>query len=402
MLKFEQALQTVKEKLGIPRPALATQTVPLEQALGRVLAEDVLADRDVPPFDRSTRDGYAVRTCDLGALPALLEIAGEARAGQPFLTPLAPGRCVEISTGAPLPPGADAVVMMEHTRVQGSQVEVTQRAESFENVVRQGSEAAVGSPVLRKGRRLGPGEIGLLAAVGMCSATVFSRPRVAILTTGDEVVPVEERPAWFQVRNSNAAILSAQVWKAGGIPHLLGVVHDDRAALRGALVEGLKDELLLVSGGVSVGKHDLVKEILASLGAEFHFHGVAIRPGKPLLFGHVGEKFVFGIPGNPVSTLVTFELFIRPVVSVLAGSDFEPPLFLRACVGTPYFQSTGLTMFVPAEVQIEEGRPTVRRVRWQGSGDLVGMAQANCLMVIRPEQRELAVGDWVDILPVPC
>lgn len=401
MLSFEQALATVQEKLAGASLKAATETLPLGGALGRVLAEEVVADRDTPPFHRATRDGFAVRSSDLNHFPALLECVGEVRAGEHFAGTINPGKCVEIMTGAPLPGGADAVVMIEHVRRDGTRVEISRPVQAWENIVRQRSEAAAASVVLPSGRRLGAGEIGLLAAVGKEQVGVFAKPRVAILPTGDEVVPAGQAPEWFQVRNSNAATLAAQVELAGGVPLVVGIAPDEEQALRRMILQGLEADLLLLSGGVSMGKYDLVEQVLTELGAEFYFQGVAIRPGKPLVFGRVREKFFFGLPGNPVSTYVTFELFARPALNLLGGARFECPTFLRARLGKPLRQKTGLTAFMPARVEIQNSDPVVNLVGWQGSGDLVGIAAANCFMVVRPHQTELAAGDWVDVLMKP-
>jgi molybdopterin molybdotransferase len=377
------------------------ETLSLDRVRGRVLAMDVAADRDYPPFHRSTRDGYAVRAGDLARLPATLECVGEVRAGEHIENKVGPGQCVMIMTGAPLPAGADAVVMLEHTSREGTRVEVSRAVEAFENIVRQGSEAAKGSRVLPRGRRLGPSEMGLLATVGRVQVEVFLEPRVAILPTGDEVVSFDRQPEWFQIRNSNAVTLAAQVAAAGGVPRRLDIAPDRTEPLRCLIEEGLGADLLLLSGGVSMGKYDLVEQVLAQLGAEFFFQGVAIRPGKPLVFGRVRDRFFFGLPGNPVSTFVTFELFVRPAIAMLGGADFECPMFLRARLGKPFHQRIGLTAFMPARVEDQSGDPVVNLVGYQGSGDLVGVAAANCFLVVHPEQTDLEAGDWVDVLPKP-
>lgn len=401
---YEQALRAVRERLATATRPRPTQWLLLEQARGRVLAEDVKADRDYPPFHRSTRDGYAVRSAEVGAVPVWLECAGEARAGQPYRGDLGGCArcCVQIMTGAPLPEGTDAVVMVEHTRAEGSRIEVQRAVAPCENVVRKGSEAPSGRVVLPRGRRLGAGEIGLLASVGQAQVNVFSQPTVAVLPTGDEVVPVLKTPEWFQIRNSNSLALSAQIGAAGGVPKPLDIAPDEVQALRRLIERGLEADLLLLSGGVSVGKYDFVAQVMRELGAEFYFHGVAIRPGKPLVFGRVGDTFFFGLPGNPVSTFVTFELFARPAIGMLSGAGFESPVFLRARLGKPVRQKTGLTTFMPARVELESGDPVVSLVGWQGSGDLVGVATANCFLVVHPQQTELAAGDWVDVLPKPA
>lgn len=398
MLTFEQALSIVKEKLGGAKRDPATEVLPLEQVRGRVLAEDICADRDYPPFHRATRDGYALRVSDLGSLPAILERVGEVRAGEHYVGKLGAAQCIEIMTGAPLPDGADAVVMSEHVRVHGNRVEVPRALSPFENIVRQGSEAASGSRVLARGRRLNPAEMGLLASVGQARMKVFVEPRVAILPTGDEIVAVDRQPEWFQIRNSNAVALAAQVAAAGGVPRIAGIAPDLKEPLKQLMENGLEADLLLMSGGVSMGKYDLVAQVLKDLGAEIYFQGVAIRPGKPLVFGRVRGKYFFGLPGNPVSTFVTFELFVRPAIALLAGADIECASFLRARLGKPFKQKNGLTAFMPARVQREGADPVVNLVGWQGSGDLVGVVAANCFLVVHPEQTEIAAGEWVDVM----
>jgi len=393
-------LDLIGEKLAAAHLSPATEVVTLDEARGRVLARDVLADRDYPPFPRSSRDGYAVRAADVRQVPAWLACVGEARAGAPYPDKLAEesGVCVEIMTGAPVPPGADAVVMIERTRRDGSRVEILRGVEPGDNVVRQGSEAQAGGVVLPRGRRVAPGEMALLASVGATTVEVFRPPTVAILPTGDEVVPIDHRPKWFEIRNSNAIALGGQVAAAGGIPHQLGIAPDEVEGLRELIEAGLEHDLLLLSGGVSAGKYDLVEPVLAELGAEFYFQSVALRPGKPTVFGRARGKFFFGLPGNPVSTFVTFELFARPAIAMLGGAAFERPLFLRARLGKPFRQSHGLTAFMPARVEMGGGDPVVTLVGWQGSGDLVGLAAANCLLAIHPHQTELAAGEWVNVL----
>jgi molybdopterin molybdotransferase len=401
MLSFEQALAILREKVSGAHPQPATETLPLGDALGRVLAEEVFADRDYPSFNRSTRDGFAVRSSDVGGTSAVLDLVGELRAGEHFSGRVGPGQCVQIMTGAPLPEGADAVVMIEHASVKGTRVETNRSLGPWENVVRQGSEAPAGGKVLPCGRRLRAGEIGLLASVGRAQVKLFAQPRVAILPTGDEIVSIDQTPEWFQIRNSNAAMLRAQVMAAGGVPLIVGIAPDEKGPLRQMILHGLEANLLILSGGVSMGKYDLVAQTLRELDADFIFHGVAIRPGKPLLFGRARGKFFFGLPGNPVSSYVTFELFARPALRVLAGEDFERPVFLRARLGKPLRNKTGLTTFMPARVGMQNTDPVVTLVGWQGSGDLVGVAVANAFLVVHPEQGDLAAGDWVDVLAMP-
>lgn len=410
ILSFEQALTVVKEKLrgagGGPPLEPGVEGVRLLEARGRVLAEDVLADRDYPPFNRAARDGYAVRSEDIATAPVWLDCIGEARAGRPYSHDLDDrhqdlgGTCVEIMTGAPVPPGFDAVVMVEHTRALEHKVEIQRGVSHLDNVVEQGCEAHAGELILAPGRRIEAGVIGLLASVGRTQVKVFHRPVVGILPTGDEVVPVEERPQWFQVRNSNGISLAAQVARMGGVPRLVGIASDDETELQRLIERGLGSHLLLLSGGVSAGRYDLVEPVLERMGAEFYFRSVAIRPGKPLVFGRLGSTFFFGLPGNPVSTFVTCELFVRPAIAVLGGAAFEAPLFLRARLTQPLRQKHGLTAFTPGRVEMIERDPVVRPASWHGSGDQAGFAGANCLMATRPEQHELAEGAWVDVLKI--
>jgi len=397
-IAFEQALTIVKEKLAEARPKPRAEVVPLDDAAGRILAEGVVADRDYPPFHRSTRDGYAVRAADVAMPPVELRCRGEIAAGGHFDDAVREHECVSIMTGAPMPKGADAVVMVEYSESHEDTVSIQRSVRPGENVVPQGSEARAGSSVLQRGRRLGAGELGLLATVGKSRVEVYGRPVVAILPTGDEVVPVEHQPEWFQIRNSNAVALSAQVAAAGGVPRRLGIAPDRPEALRSLIREGLQADLLLLSGGVSAGKYDFVEQVLAELGAEFYFQSVALRPGKPLVFGRAQGKFFFGLPGNPVSTFVTFALFGRPAIAVLGGGDFEPPTFLRARLSRSLKPPRGLTAFVPAQVTSTAGEPAVNPVGWQGSGDLVGVAAANGFIVTHPEQGNLVAGDWVDVM----
>jgi len=399
ILSFEQALATVREKIALANLAPSSESVSLDCARGRVLAEAVRADRDYPPFHRATRDGYAIRSQDLKSIPAELNRIGEVRAGERFERELAPGQAVEIMTGAPLPEGADAVVMIEHCESAGAVVRVSRAVAALENVVRQGSEARAGDPVLGPGRRLGPSEIGLLATVGCERVSVFRKPRLAILPTGDEVVPVGVEPQPHQIRNSSASALAALAEAAGAAPWVFGIAPDRKDDLRRLIEQALEADLVVVTGGVSMGKYDFVEPVLAELGAEFYFQGAAIRPGKPVVFGRARGKFFFGLPGNPVSSMVTFELFVRPALGILGGAEPEPWVFLRARLSKPFRHKTGLTQFLPARVEVKQGEPVVEPVAWQGSGDWVGVAAANCFLVVHPDQTDLAAGDEVDVWP---
>ena len=403
VLTFAEARHRVEEIAAKTAPV---ETEPLELLLGprRVLAEEVAADRDFPPFPRAARDGYALRASDLASLPARLRVVGEIRAGQSFAGGLNPGEAAEIMTGAPAPHGADAVVMVEYTRRAGESVEIQRGVRAGDNIVPAGSEARRGAVLLEAGSRLTPAAMALLASVGKTSLRVFVRPRVAILATGDELVEVEAAPGPCQIRNSNSYSLAAQVEAAGGQPVLLPIAPDEPQALRHLVEQGLAADLLLLSGGVSMGKYDLVEQTLETLGAEFFFTGAQIQPGKPVVFGRAPARAgaaptcFFGLPGNPVSTLVTFELFARVILEALAGMGRRKLVFPQARLKHEINTKTGLTRFLPGKLHGELEKTQVELVRWQGSGDLASTAQANCFVVVPPDRERIAAGEPVSLL----
>ena len=293
-----------------------------------VLAEAVQADRDQPPFARSTRDGFACRAADLeGGAP--VEVTGSLRAGDAATIEVNSGEAVEIMTGAPVPAGADCVVMVEHVERQADRLRLApgRSIAPGENIVPMGAEARAGAVIVPAGTRLFPAQIAAAAACGAAHLSVFARPRVAIVATGDELVEVDQKPLPQQIRNSNSYSLAAQVVAAGAEPVRLPIARDERKHLEGIIHDGLESDLLLLSGGVSMGKYDLVEEVLLSLGAEFFFTGALIQPGKPVVFGKLGERYFFGLPGNPVSTMVTFSLFVEPLLGALCGDGGAPTAF---------------------------------------------------------------------------
>jgi len=397
MLTYQQARQTVIDRAKQKRGPRATINVGVWNALGFVLAQELKTDRDYPPFDRSTRDGYAVRANE--ATPgAKLRCTGEIKAGDTVTNPLATGTCLQIMTGAAIPQGGDAVVMLEHTQREGDTVRFERAASPGQNIVPRGSEAAAGQSVLRPGTRLGYAELALAAQIGAAELLCAAKPRVAILSTGDEVVPIQETPGPFQIRNSNSVSLSAQVTLAGGEPVLLGNAADRIDDLRAKIERGLKEDVLVLSGGVSMGKYDLVETVLKDLGAEFYFDAVAIRPGKPAVFGRCGETLIFGLPGNPVSTMVTFELFVTAALDLLSGAQPRDLPLLEAHLAEALHEKPGLTHFLPARVEWVNARPEVRALHWQGSGDIAALAQANCFLVVDARREKIAAGETVPVL----
>lgn len=431
-MSFEEARRIVEEHAerlrasrGMNLPLAGVEIIDLPAARGRVLVEPVVADRDFPPFARATRDGYAVRAADVERVPARLEVIGEIKAGDsPENYALKDGQTISIMTGAPLPPGADAVVMVEYARRSDRSVEIQRTVRSGENFVLRGAEAKAGQILVECGRRLDHLLIAIAAAVGKKQVKVFRRPRVAVLATGDELVELDATLGAAQIRNSNSYSLTAQIEDAGGEATRLSIARDEPAQLRVLIQEGLAYDLLLLAGGVSMGKYDLVEQVLTEMSAEFYFTGASIQPGKPIVFGSVsGEdvfrpgashaippkpselesrgsapRYFFGLPGNPVSTMVTFRLFVQPMMDALAGARAEPLVFLKAKLKTEIRSKTGLTRFLPAVVLGEFENSEIELVPWQGSGDIAALARANCYAVIPPDRERIAAGEWVSVL----
>ena len=392
------------------------EAVRLDLAAGRVLAQPLRADRDQPPFARSTRDGFACRALE-GSKHGLLRLAGSSRAGDAPAGPLPKGAAWEIMTGAPVPEGADAVMMIEHVELAGATVRLIppRKMAPGENIVVQGAQAHAGDELLPAGAAIHSAQVALAAACGYAVLHVFVRPRVAILTTGDELVPVEAEPVAGQIRNSNAPMLAAMVAAAGGEPWVLPAAADNAQSLDAALAQAVEADMLLITGGVSAGKFDLVEPALARAGADFHFTGVRIQPGKPLVFGELpnknaravqekhGSKCFFGLPGNPVSSAVTFLLFAAPVLAALAWNCHCGPRFALARMAAKAGKhgKPGLTRFLPAccNFGAKAGQlPEVELVSWQGSGDLAALAHSNCFLVVPEEAHTLAAGAIVRIL----
>jgi molybdopterin molybdotransferase len=412
VLSFEEARAVVEEHAS-HIVATVHESVPLLSAAGRILAEPILADRDFPPFPRATRDGYAVRAADLKNLPAKLRVMGEIKAGPagPILS-LDSGEAFSIMTGAPVPPGADAVIMVEYISLQGNSVEITRGVSSGENIVPQGAEAKRGSVLLEPGRRLNETAIALAASVGKGKVEVFARPCIAVLSTGDEIVNVDSRPGPAQIRNSNSYSLSIQIEGAGGIPQLLPIAPDEPKRLRELIEQGLQCDLLIMTGGVSMGRYDLVEQVLAELNAEFFFTGAKIQPGRPVVFGRIlcgrgapacgkqePTKYFFGLPGNPISTIVTFDLFAKPLVEALSGMPPQPLVFLHAKLKSDIRVKTGLKRFLPAILSGKHQDSQVELVPWQGSGDLAAQARANCYVIVPPDREHIPPGEWVAVMP---
>jgi molybdopterin molybdotransferase len=378
---------------------LPPERVPLSAALGRALAEDLAAARDLPGFDASTMDGYALRAADAPAAGASLRVAFEVFAGAPPAGALPAGACCRIYTGAPLPEGADCVEMQEQVRRRGRQAVLARAAVRGRFVRRRGSDVAAGAVALRAGAVLDPGAIGLAAGLGRADVAVARRPRVAILPTGDEVVPLGHAPGPGQIVESNGHALAAAVREAGGEPTLLPIARDAADALARGLEAARGFDVLVTSGGVSVGARDLVRGALERAGARLDFWRVAMRPGKPFTFGRWGPAAVFGLPGNPASALVTFELFVRPALRTLAGLPAARPA-RRARLAAAQEKPPELTVFLRCRLREGRGGAWAEPLRTQTSGDLSSAAGHDALAVLPAGRARLARGTQVTLLLV--
>ncbi len=402
VLSFELARHLVEEHASRVRPS-GKELVELLESASQVLAEAIVADRNFPPFPRATRDGYAVRAADLVKLPAKLKIIGEIKAGSSDTgITLQEGQAAAIMTGAPAPDGADAVVMVEYTSRTGEQVEISRGVTGGENIVPTGAEARRGDRLLSPGMKMEQAAIAVAASVGKSHLLVYSKPRVAVLSTGDEVVDIDAPPRPHQIRNSNSYSLAAQIQAVGGEAILLPIAPDEPERLRELIQDGLDADLLLITGGVSMGKYDLVEQVLAELEAEFFFTGVQIQPGRPVVFGRVpssdGFKYLFGLPGNPVSTMVTYELFARPMQEALSGMAPQKLVWLHARLKSEIKVKPGLKRFLPAVLSGEFGDPEVEVVPWHGFGDIAATARANCYAVVPEDVAQISAGEWIGAL----
>jgi len=392
LLSIEQALARV---LARARP-LPAETVPIEAAAGRMLAEDVASHVDLPPFASSAMDGYAVRAADApGRLPIVFRIA----AGVPADRPLQPGQAMAISTGGAVPVGADAVVQIEVVVEQGNELEVPDPVDSGTNVRPAGGDVRAGELVLPRGARIGAAQLGAVAAAGIAEVSVGRRPRVVVLSTGTELRAPGETLGPGQIYESNGPMLAAAFEAAGAIVERLGPVVDDEIEHRRALERGLEADVLVSSGGVSVGPHDLVRRILAELGVEEDFWGVAVRPGKPLAFGARGATLVFGLPGNPVSSLVAVELFVRPALLALQGAADPGPRYERADLAAPLRRNPRRDQLARARTAVDaDGATVLEPLSGQESHMIARAAGADALVLVPAGEGELRAAESVRFL----
>ena len=379
VISYEEALATV---LRTAQRGDAAE-VALVDCVGMALAEDVCADRDHPPFDRSAMDGYSVRSEDLARLPADLRVIEEVAAGHVPARRIGRGECAKVMTGAPVSEGADTVVIVEDTADLGSErVRILKAPPCESNICRQGEDCRRGDVIVPAGRMIRTQELAVLAAVGKTRVAVWRAPTVAVLSTGSEVVPVAADPRPGQVRDSNAPVLAARLARMGISVTRLGIVHDDEEALRPVIERGLEADVLLISGGVSMGDFDLVPGILRSLGVDILFEKVAMKPGKPTVLGRRGKTLVFGLPGNPVSVRVTTEVFVVPALKTMMGLSVDGPVMSRAILDETVSHKSDRRSHVPVRLARKDGRLTAEPIEYHGSGDIVALAGADALLVL--------------------
>ena len=381
---------------------LDAERVPIERAFGRVLSEDVAARVDLPPFASSAMDGYALRSSDTTTAPVSLAIAGSVAAGSPASRRLEPGEAMAISTGGAVPEGADAVIPLELTRRADGTVEVEQAVPAGAHVRGRGGDVTVGTVVLERGARLGAAQVGSLAAAGIAEVQCAKRPRVGILVTGSELRKPGDELGPGQIYESNGLMLAAQLTSAGAVPAQLGVVPDDETEHRKTMERALLGfDMLVTSGGASVGPHDLVRKVQSELRVDEVFWGVAVKPGKPVAFGVRREHLVFNLPGNPVSALVCFELFVRPAIEALQGIPEPLPAFLTGVLAAPVSRNAARDEFVRARAEHGPDGLRLHPVAGQDSHMIVSAARADTLVEVPRGSGELAPGADVRYLTLP-
>lgn len=392
MLTVEQAAAAVLAQVPAPRET----TVEIDVSLGHVLAETVTADVAMPPWDKSAMDGYAVRAADVARAPCELEVLEEIPAGKAPTRAIGPGQSSKIMTGAPMPEGADAVVQVEHT-TPGPRVKIHRGVKKGQNVCLKAEDLKAGQTVLTPGMVLRPQELAVLATCGRRCVKVWRKPHCAVLSTGDELVEVDETPRGGQIRNSNSHSIAAQV-RAMGLPcEMLGIVRDTIDATRERIRIGLQHDVLLISGGVSAGDYDFVIDALHAEGVETVFHQVMIKPGRPFTFGVRGDQRVFGLPGNPVSTLVIFEVYVRPFLGRMMGTAALDRLRLRARLAKPFSKASDRVQFMPGRLTRTGDEWRIELVPWHGSADIFGLVKADAFAII-PANEAVEEGRFVDVM----
>jgi molybdenum cofactor synthesis domain-containing protein len=395
MITVSQAIKMIDHEV---KP-LRNERVDIAVAVGRILMEDVIADMDLPPFDRSQMDGYAVKAKDTENCPVTLKIVGESAAGNGWKGTLKKGEAVRIMTGAPVPKGADAVQRLEVAVENDGFVTLSETTSKLRYIVKRGSEVKGGRVVLRKGEVLSAANIAVPAAFGYAKIRVSRRPRVAIIATGSEIVEIDNEPKADQIRNSNSTMLAAMCTAAGADATVLPIAGDDIVDLKRSIADAAKTyDLIVMTGGVSVGKYDLTKAAFADLGAKIFFDKVALKPGKPTVFAKLKKTFIFGLPGNPVSASVTFYLFVRRCILIMQSAYKTELPSGYAVAELPMKGTSERDSYLPAVIATDaSGQIVASPIRWHGSSDLVGFARADALVLV-PQGTSVAAGDVVEAI----
>jgi len=394
MLEIATALEIVLSRASVLTPESTTHP------LGRVLAEDIASDLDSPPFAKSTMDGYALRSADSGNSIAF-SVIEEVPAGRMPTRVVGPGQTTRIMTGAPIPEGADAVVPHELVDLDAQTIRLRGSIPVGQFILTRGKEMQTGEVVLPRGTRLTPASIGLLAAVGRTAVQAYPIPRIAVVSTGDEIVEAGQQPGASQIRNSNGPMLQALGTSTGAATQYMGIAPDQPEQLANLVRDAFDAaEIVVISGGVSAGSFDFVPGVLKNLGVETHFHKINLKPGKPLLFGTLGTKLVFGLPGNPVSSFVGFELFVRPAVCKMAGQAEPGPNFVTIPLATDLKTDNNRVTFLPGRLEAAANGYQVRPGKWFGSADLRAMLTTNALIRVPAGELALAAGTSVSVLPL--
>ena len=405
LLSVSQAWKSIVDCVECAQP----REIDLGSALGLVLASEVISGLDSPPFDKSMMDGYAVRVGDLPASGGTLHVTGEVTAGTRHDRTVGPGEAVRIMTGAPIPAGADAVVRIEDAAADSAANTVSFRSTvaTGTNIIRRGTSMRAGDRILAAGRLIRPQELAALAELGYGRVAVYPRPSLAVLSTGDELVPVDATPGPAQIRNSNGPMLAAQALRRGCEVRNLGIARDDRTELAVAIRQGLQADILCLSGGVSAGKLDLVPGVLQECGVRQVFHKVELKPGKPIWFGvlspqhavHGRPHYIFGLPGNPVSSMVCFELFVRTAIHALSGIAPVIPAAITARLDVSFRHVDDRPVYFPSRLAWTAEGPRVTPVSWQGSSDLRSTVEADSMVLFPPGERQFEIGDAVEVYP---
>ena len=413
MISVSEALKIIERETVL----LGKESVNLENSVGRVLAETVNADMDLPPFDRSQMDGFAVRAKDVKDAPVRLKIIGEAAAGKGFDKKLKAGEAVRIMTGARIPDGADAVQKVELTKESDGFIEISESVKSQQHIVKRAEEIEEGERIFSKGEPITTGKVAVLASFGYAKIKVFKTPEISILATGSEIVDISEKPQKDQIRNSNSMMLKVLAEEAGANVKILSSVKDDIEILKSQIAEAVglesknkndksqipnpKSQILIITGGVSVGDYDFTKPVLRDLGAEFFFQKIALRPGKPTVFAKLNDTFVFGLPGNPVSSAVTFYLFVRKMILQMQSAKNPELPEGFAVLSSKAKGAKERDSFLPAKLSTDKNaKLTVEPLRWSGSSDFVAFSKADCLIFV-PKDESCESGEIVKIFYLP-